>query len=116
MAIPKDLKDLPADIFDHIEPMPLFGSNIELTISGERVPLAEFSFAFATPKEFDSGEMLTAYTTTNQVLEADLEMTPEQEAEAERWWTEFAEKQWRRLMGLPESEYTESLRAAGAKV
>lgn len=89
--------------------------DVTLTIGEERVPLKDFSFAFACSKPAED-ELLTAYTTTNVTVTGTVTMTPEEEDKLAQWWAErWGRELMRQICGEP-SEYEHSLRAAGAKV
>ncbi|WP_029083430.1 hypothetical protein [Bradyrhizobium sp. th.b2] len=84
-------------------------------------PLAEFKRDTIVGRDRRAArdQRITTYTVTNQVIKADIEMTPEREAQAQKlseyWAKKIEEELMRQLLGSP-SEYEHSLRAAGIQV
>jgi hypothetical protein len=64
--------------------------------------------------EIGTIDLLSTFTATNLVRT--VEFTEEQERELCKWWTEQIERELTRRLTGSASEYTKSLRAAGAKV
>ncbi|MGX9944895.1 hypothetical protein ACTG4Q_20755 [Bradyrhizobium denitrificans] len=111
----KDLEITPEMLERAVESKALFGSNISPTIGGERVPVLEFTLTLPKP-EIDTLDLLSTFTTTNLEVVGTVEFTEEQEKELAQWWIERMEQEFLRRLTGSQSEYTESLRATGAKV